>query len=73
MDAYLKRFERFAENAGLYKTDWATYLSALIQRKALDGYSRVSPTDSLDHDKYKDALLKRFQLIRRFQTEIPYQ
>lgn len=62
MDAYLKRFERFAENAGWDKSNWATNLSALVQGKALDVYSRLSPTDSHDYDKLKDALLKRFQL-----------
>ena len=62
MDSYLKRFERFAENAGWDKSNWATSLSALIQDKAVDVYSRLSPTDSLNYDKLKDALLKRFQL-----------
>ena len=62
MDSYLKRFERFAENAGWDKSNRATSLSALIQDKALDVYSRLSPTDSLNYDKLKDALLKRFQL-----------
>lgn len=62
MDAYLKRFERFAEYVGWEKSNWATNLSALMQGKALDVYSRLSPTDSLNYDKLKDALLKRFQL-----------
>lgn len=62
MDAYLKRFERFAENAGWAKKNWATNLSALVQGKALDVYSRLSPADSLEYDKLKEALLKRFQL-----------
>ena len=62
MDSYLKHFECFAENAGWDKSNWATSLSALIQGNALDLYSRLSPTDSLNYDKLKDALLKRFQL-----------
>lgn len=33
-----------------------------MQGKALDVYSRLSPPDSLNYDKLKDALLKRFQL-----------
>ena len=44
------------------KSNWATSLSALIQGKALDVYSRLSPTDSINYDKLKDALLKRFQI-----------
>ena len=62
MDAYLKRFERFAENAGWVKENWATNLSALVQGKEFDVYSRLSSDHALDYDKLKDALLKRFQL-----------
>ena len=62
MDSYLRRFERFAETAGWEKENWATDLSALVQGKALDVYSRLSPDDALNYDKLKDALLKRFQL-----------
>ncbi|MES9884609.1 MAG: DDE-type integrase/transposase/recombinase, partial [Sedimenticola sp.] len=62
MDAYLKRFERFAENAAWDRSDWATNLSALVQGKALDVYSRLSPDDALDYDIFKESLLKRFQL-----------
>ena len=62
MDAYLKRFERFAESAKWKKTDWATHLSALLQGKALDVYSRLSVGEATDFDALKTALLKRFQL-----------
>ena len=61
MDFYLKRFERFAENAKWPKEEWATNLSALLQGKALDVYSRLSPEDSLKYDALKDALLTRYQ------------
>ena len=62
MDAYLKRFERFAGNAGWGYTTWATNLSALLQGKALDVYSRLSVDDALDYEALKEGLLKRFQL-----------
>ena len=62
LDAYLMRFERFAENAGWDESNWATNLSALIQGKALDVYSRLSPHDAQNYNKLKKALLKRFQL-----------
>lgn len=51
MDVYLKRFERFAENPGWNKENWATILSALVQGKALDVYSRLPPGDTLVYDK----------------------
>ena len=62
IDAYLKRFERFAENAEWDVDQWATNLSALLQGKSLDVYSRLSSEDSVKYDVLKDSLLKRFQL-----------
>ena len=62
MDAYLKRFERFAESAGWDRSHWATNLSALLQGTALDVYSRLSGTEALDYDILRTSLLKRFQL-----------
>ena len=62
MDAYLKRFERFAKNAKWPETEWATNLSALLQGKALEVYSRLSAEDAVVYEKLRDALLKRYQL-----------
>ena len=62
MDAYLKRFERFAKNAKWPAEEWATNLSTLLQGKALDVYSRLSVDDANDYDKLREALLKRYQL-----------
>ena len=62
MDAYLKRYERFAETAKWEKSEWATNLSALLQGKALDVYSRLSVDDAINYDALKTSLLKRFQL-----------
>ena len=62
MDSYLKRFERFAENAKWPKEEWATNLATLLQGKALDVYSRLSSTDAVVYDTLKEALLKRYQL-----------
>ena len=44
------------------KENLATNLSALVQGKVLDVYSRLSSDNALDYDKLKDALLRRFQL-----------
>ena len=62
MDSFLKRFERFAVNAKWPKEEWATNLSALLQGKALDVYSRLSSADAQDYDKLCENLLKRYQL-----------
>ena len=64
MDSYLKRFERFAENAGWLKEECATNLSALVQGKAHDVYSRLSSTDAVNYDTLKNALLTRFQITK---------
>lgn len=56
MDAYLKRFEGFAESAEWDRSCWAINLSALLQGTALDVYSRLSSSEALDYG----ILLKRF-------------
>lgn len=76
MDAYLKRFERFAVNANWDKGCWATNLSALLQGRSLDVYSRLSPAESVEYDSLKEALLQRFQLTEegfrsKFRTSRP--
>ena len=62
MDAFLKRFERFAEIAKWPKEEWATNLSTLLQGKAVDVYSRLSAEDAVKYDALKEALLTRYQL-----------
>ena len=62
MDAYLKRFERFAKIANWPQTEWATNLSALLSGKALEVYSRLSAEDAVVYERLRDALLKRYQL-----------
>ena len=62
IDAYLQRFERFANNANWPRDTWSINLSALLTGTALDVYSRLSPTDASDYDKLKLSLLQRFRL-----------
>jgi len=62
MDAFLHRFEVYADSQGWKKDKWAVYLSALLKGKALDVYSRLPVKDAQDYDVLKDALLKRFNL-----------
>ena len=44
------------------RNTWATRLAGLITCKARSAYSRLSPTDSLDYDKARQAILKRYEL-----------
>lgn len=62
IDSYLLRFERFAVNADWHRDTWANSLSALLQYKALEVYTRLTPDEAQDYEIVKDALLKRFQL-----------
>ena len=76
MDAYLRRFERYATANKWGKELWAVSLSALLKGKALEVFSRLSVDDSLDYEKLKAALLKRFDLTEegfkiRFRTSLP--
>jgi len=62
MDSYLGRFERFAETQKWKHEHWAMYLSALLNCRAFDVYSRMPPEQAGDYDRLKDALLKRYLL-----------
>ena len=62
MDAFLHRFEVYADSQGWKKGQWAVYLSALLRGKALDVYSRLPVKEAQDYETLKDALLKRFNL-----------
>ena len=62
LDAYLLRFERFAKAQAWPDSDYATNLSLCLTGEALEVYSRLSPEDSLEYGKLKEALLQRFQL-----------
>jgi hypothetical protein len=70
IDSYLQRFERFAHNAKWKEPQWAINLSALLQGKALEVYSRLPVSDALNYNYLKQALLKRFQLTEEgFHTK----
>ena len=62
MDAYLKRFKRFAESAGWDHDRWATNLSALLQGTALNVYSQLSSIEAINYEILPESLLKRFHL-----------
>ena len=62
IDAYLRRFERYAEAQGWVSDNWATNLSALLQGRALDVYALLPFEKAKDYDELKSALLKRFEL-----------
>ena len=68
LDNYLLRFERYATVAGWEKEAWATQLSPLLSGRALEVYSRLSQDESIDYERLKLALLKRYDF-----TEFGYR
>jgi hypothetical protein len=62
LDAYLDRFERYAEMARWPREEWAIGLGALLTGEALSVYSRVSRADAGNYAALKKALLDRYQL-----------
>ncbi len=62
MDAYLRRFKRFATAMGWPNSDWTMSLSALLTGKAFEVNSRLSVEQVSDYEQVKTSLLHRFQL-----------
>ncbi|XP_072033312.1 uncharacterized protein [Amphiura filiformis] len=76
IDAYLQRFERYAESNKWERDDWALNLSALLHGKGLDTYARLAPTDT--YDVLKSELLKAYQMTEdgfrsKFRSAKPEQ
>ena len=65
MDSYLSRFEKYAVANKWDRSIWAAYLSALLKGRALEVYDRLSVADANDYEKFKDALLKNFDMTER--------
>ena len=64
MDAYLQRFERYAEHEGLDANCYGTYLGSLLSGKALEVYSRLPNSEASDYSQLKEALLIHYQLTQ---------
>lgn len=61
LDAYLRRFELFANTAGWPEESWAIILSSHLKGVALEVYSRLGQGDALNYEKVKKALMIRFE------------
>src|SRR5260221_445548 len=60
IDAYLSRFEQYAELSEWPKDLWAVQLSMLLTNKALEVYHRLSLEGNVDYEVLKKTLLKYF-------------
>ena len=70
MDAYLQRFERYAEHEGWDANCYGTYLGSLLSGKALEVYSRLPNSEASDYSQLKEALLKLI-LVEKFLHSCP--
>ena len=78
MDAFLLRFERYAEMNKWNKEVWSTGLSTLLRGNALQVYYRLPVGEARDYDTLKKALLKRYLLTEdgfrdKFRNSKPIQ
>ncbi|XP_033762635.1 uncharacterized protein LOC117344094 [Pecten maximus] len=76
MDAYLQRFERYAEAQKWEHSHWGANLSALLKGKALEVFSRLPVDKALDFEELRKALLLRFEMTeegfrKSFRTARP--
>ncbi|KAJ8046591.1 hypothetical protein HOLleu_05316 [Holothuria leucospilota] len=62
MDAYLTRFERYADSRKWKKRSWALNLSTLLTGKGLTVYYSLSAKDADNYEVLKSALLKSYEL-----------
>ena len=62
MDAFLERFERFAESQNWDRGTWAVSLGPLLVGKGLQVYTSMSPGEINNYDVLKVALLRRYGL-----------
>ncbi len=73
MDAYIQRFERYAQNEGWDSDCLGVYLGSLLTGQALEEYSRLPAEEARNYATLKKALLNRYQLTqedyrRKFMT-----
>ena len=62
LDAYLNRFERFAEAQHWPEEEWATSLSALLTGRALEAFNSMSVEHASSYPALKALLQVRYQL-----------
>ena len=62
MDAYLERFERYAQVQKWREDSWAVNLSLLLTGKGLQVYTSMPQECAEDYPALKTALLKRYEL-----------
>ena len=60
-DAYINRFENYAEHRKWKKDEWALQLSLLLEGKALDVFYGLTSEQQKNYDTVKEALLRHYE------------
>ena len=76
IDAYLERFERYANSQHWEEDTWAVSLSPLLTGKALEVYSALPIVEANIYQGLKTAILRRYQLTtegfrQKFRNAVP--
>ena len=61
-DAYISRFESYANMRKWKKEEWSLQLSLLLTGKTLDTFYGLSDTEQKDYEIVKEALMRKFSL-----------
>ncbi|KAL1269229.1 hypothetical protein QQF64_031518 [Cirrhinus molitorella] len=71
IEQYLSTFERMAEAYLWQKHEWAVHLIPLLTGKARSAFVTMSPALSMDYDRVKDVILRKYEINPRDKlTEI---
>ncbi|XP_053378778.1 uncharacterized protein LOC128548205 [Mercenaria mercenaria] len=62
IDAYLERFERYAQSQKWEEESWAISLSSLLTGMGLEVYTSMPQEEACNYDSLKKAILRRYQL-----------
>ncbi|XP_053406560.1 uncharacterized protein LOC123546230 [Mercenaria mercenaria] len=62
IDAYLERFERYAQIQNWGEESWAISLSSLLTGMGLEVYTSMPQEEACNYDSLKKAILRRYQL-----------
>ncbi len=65
IDAYLTRYERYAQQQGWDGSKWAVYLGTLLSGKAEDVYHRLDDESASNYPLLKKCILNRYELNSR--------
>ena len=76
VESFFEMFEKIARQREWPQNQWVTLIQSSLTGKAQEAYLALSPQDSEDYDKVRQAVLKVFELVpeayrQQFRSERP--